>query len=271
MRRFVLILVLYLLIYNGFGFDLGRPIGGASTAMGRTSVCGRGIWTLQNNPAGLAYTDRWSFGVYYENAWMLRETAYKFGGIAKGIPRIGCIGVSFLQFGGSVYSENKLGLAYARAFGPYLQLGIQADYLLLHWGEGYNNQNAFSIEVGLQSQITSKLRLGAYVFNPIHSRLGTLHDESLPIMMRLGMAYQFTEEFLGQCEVEYDTDRAGLSIRTGFEYLVFKKFHLRAGIQANPNIFSFGISYQVAGIVIEVSAQMQQMLGVGLGMGVKRE
>ena len=269
MKKYILILVSHLLIYNVFGFDLSKPAGGRSAAMGRTGVCDQGLMGLQNNPAGLAYNERWCFGAYYENAWMLKETAYKYGMVAKGIPKVGCLGLSFFQFGGSAYSENKFGVAYARAFGPYLQLGIQADYLLLHWGDGYRNQSTFSFELGLQSQVTPKLRLGAYVFNPIHSRLGTLNGDGIPIVMRFGMAYQFMEEFEGQCEVEYDSSRRGFSLRGGVEYLVFKRFYLRAGVQANPNIFTFGISYQLFGITLEVAAQMQAVgvrsLGVGVG------
>lgn len=269
MKKYILILFLYLLIYNVFGFDLSKPAGGRSAAMGRTGVCEQGIMGLQNNPAGLAYNERWSFGAYYENAWMLKETAYKFGGVAKGIPKVGCIGLSFFQFGGTAYSENKFGLAYSRAFGPYLQLGIQADYLLLHWGDGYGNQSTFSFELGIQSQVTPKLRLGAYVFNPIHSRLGTLNEDGIPIVMRFGLAYQFIEDFMGQCEVEYDSSRRGFSLRGGIEYLVFKRFYLRAGVQANPNIFTFGISYQLFGINVEVAAQMGVAGGRSWELGVR--
>lgn len=270
MIRNQLVLIAALLINKVYGIDLSHPVGGRSAAMGRTSVCERGIWSLQNNPAGLALSDGWHYGAYYENQWMLKETAFKFGGLSKTIPKIGCIGLGFSQFGGNAYSENRFGLCYARDFGPFLQLGVQADYLLLHWGDGYSNQCAFSFGIGIQSQVTEKTRLGAYVFNPIHSRLGTLNKDALPIVMRVGLAYQFTEDFVGQCEIGYDSSRSGFSLHGGLEYLVFKQFHLRAGVQSNPNVLTFGLSYQWGPIWVEVAAQMHQVLGVGGGMGVGR-
>ena len=269
MIRIKCILVVTLLLNKVYAIDLNKPVGGRSVAMGRTSVCERGIWALQNNPAGLALTKEWGFGAYYENQWMLKATAFKYGGIAKGIPKVGCIGLSCCQFGGASYSENQFGLCYARDFGSYLQLGLRADYLLLHWGEGYSNQGAFSFTLGLQSQVTEKLQLGACLFNPIHSRLGTLNKDALPIVMRLGIAYQFTEDFVGQCELGYNSSRAGFSLHGGLEYLVFKQFYLRAGVQSNPNILSFGLSYQLGPIQVEVSAEMHQAMGASMGVGMK--
>ena len=154
MIRIKCILVVTLLLNKVYAIDLNKPVGGRSVAMGRTSVCERGIWALQNNPAGLALTKEWGFGAYYENQWMLKETTFKSGGVAKAIEGIGCFGLSVNQFGGSNYSESKFGLAYARGFGPYLQIGLQLDYLLLHWGGDYPNRGAPCFELGLQSQVT---------------------------------------------------------------------------------------------------------------------
>ena len=268
MIRIKCILVVALLINKVYGFDLTHPVGGRSVAMGRTAVCEKGIWALQNNPAGLAMTEGWRFGVFYENQWMLKATALKYGAVSKNIPKIGCVGLSLFQFGGSPYSENQFGLCYARDFGPYLQLGLRGNYLLFHWGEGYPNQGAFSFALGLQSQVTEKLRLGACVSNPIHSRLGTLNKDAIPIVMRLGMAYQFIEDFAGLCEMSYDSSRSGFSFHGGLEYLVFKQFHLRAGIQSNPNTLSFGVSYRLGPIQVEVSAELQQALGPSLCFGL---
>lgn len=268
MKRFKLILIFYLLINRCNATDLTKTVGGRSAAMGGTAVCEQSIWALQNNPAGLATLQGWHIGLYYENQWLMKETAFKYGGLAKDISGIGCFGLSVCQYGWSQFSENKFGIAYARDFGPYLRIGLQADWLLLHLGEGYANRSVPGFELGIQSQVTEKLLLGAYLFNPLNSRLKTLNNDAMPIVMRFGVTYQLTEDFVGQLELEKDSQRTGIRLGGGMEYLLFKRFSLRAGAQYNPNIISFGVGYAIKNIHVDVAAQMHQALGTSIQVGM---
>ena len=236
--------------------------------MGGSSVASRGLWAMQNNPAGMAYLNKFSLGLYYENRWFLSETAYKSAALA--VPtQFGCLGLSFNQFGSSKYSENKFGLAYAKDFGPYLQIGLQLDYLSISLGSEYGRQSAVTFELGLQSQVTEKLRLGTYIFNPVSFKLEqSINQEKLPIVFRFGMAYQFTKDFVGQCEIEKNTDHDGVSLRGGLEYEALKNFYLRAGVQTNPGLLTFGLGYEISFARIDVAAQLHQMLGASLQVGM---
>lgn len=236
--------------------------------MGGTAVASRGLWALQNNPAGMANLDQFSFGLYYENHWMLKETAFKSAALAIPV-KFGCLGLSFNQFGSSKYSENKFGLAYAKDFGPYLQIGLQLDYLMLSIGNDYDKQSAVTFELGIQSQITEKLRLGTYIFNPVHIALRqSINQEKLPIVFRFGAAYQFTKDFVGQCEIEKNTDYEGVSLRGGLEYEALKDFYLRAGVQTNPGLLSFGLGYEIRFARIDVAAQLHEILGNTIQVGM---
>ena len=188
MKRLLLLITLILSTSTIFAYDFIHPFGGRAAAMGGSSVASQGLWALQNNPAGMANLDKISLGLYYENRWMLPETAYKCGAFA--LPtKFGTLGLSFNQFGSSKYNENKFGLAYAKDFGRYLQIGLQLDYLLLKIGNDYGKFSAVTFELGIQSHVTDKLTLGTYVFNPVNfSFEQTLNHEKLPIVMRFGMA-----------------------------------------------------------------------------------
>ena len=268
MKKLILLITLILSTSTIFAYDFIHPFGGRAAAMGGSSVASQGLWAMQNNPAGMANLDKISLGLYYENRWMMPETAYKCGAFA--LPtKFGTLGLSFNQFGSSKYSENKFGLAYAKDFGRYLQVGLQLDYLLVKIGNDYGSYRAFTFELGLQSHVTDKLTLGAYVFNPISFRLEqTLNHEKLPIVMRFGMAYKFTKDFLGQCEIEKNTEREGVSLRGGLEYEAFKKFFIRAGVQTNPGILSFGVGYAIRFAQINVAAQLHNELGASIQVGM---
>lgn len=268
MKRQFLLIAFIALTFNLFAHDFINPIGGRAAAMGGSSVASRGLWAMQNNPAGMAYLDKFSLGLYYENRWFLPETAYKSAALAVPV-KFGCLGLSFNQFGSSKYSENKFGLAYAKDFGRYLQIGLQLDYLLINNGENYGKQSAFTFELGIQSQVTERLRLGTYIFNPVSFTLKqTLNQEKLPIVFRFGLAYQFTKDFVGQCEIEKNTEHEGVSLRVGLEYEALKNFYLRAGLQTNPGLLTFGLGYEIRFARIDVAAQLHQVLGASIQIGM---
>lgn len=268
MKKLLLLISLILTASNIFAYDIIHPIGGRAAAMGSSSVASQGLWAMQNNPAGMANLDKISLGLYYENRWMLPETAYKCGAFA--LPtKFGTLGLSFNQFGSSKYNENKFGLAYAKDFGRYLQIGLQLDYLLLKIGNDYGKFNAVTFELGIQSHVTNKLTLGTYIFNPINfSFEQTLNHEKLPIVMRFGLAYQFTKDFVGQCEIEKNTEREGISLRGGLEYEAVRNLYIRAGVQTNPGILSFGLGYAIRFAQINVAAQLHNELGASVQIGM---
>ena len=268
MKKLLLLISLILSTSTLFAYDFIHPFGGRAAAMGGTSVASRGLWAMQNNPAGMTNLDKISLGLYYENRWMLPETAYKCGAFA--LPtNFGTLGLSFNQFGSSKYNENKFGLAYAKDFGRYLQIGLQLDYLLLKIGNDYGKFSAVTFELGIQSQVTDKLRLGTYIFNPVNfSFEQTLNHEKLPIVMRFGMAYQFTKDFIGQCEIEKNTEREGVSLRGGLEYEAVKNLYIRAGAQSNPGILTFGVGYAIRFAQVDVAAQLHNELGASIQIGM---
>ena len=268
MKKLLFLITLFFSTSTLFAHDFIHPLGGRAAAMGGSSVASQGLWAMQNNPAGMANLNKISLGLYYENRWMLPETAYKGGAFA--LPtKFGCLGLSFNQFGSSKYNENKFGLAYAKDFGRYLQIGLQLDYLLLKIGNDYGSYRAVTFELGLQSQVTDNLTLGTYIFNPVNFRLEqTLNHEKLPIVMRFGLAYQFTKDFIGQCEIEKNTEREGVSLRGGLEYVAFKNFYIRVGAQTNPGILSFGLGYGIRFAQINVAAQLHNELGASIQIGM---
>ena len=141
----------------------------------------------------------------------------------------------------------------------------QLDYLLISQGDTYGRQSAITFELGIQSQVTNKLRLGTYIFNPVSFRLQqSLNQEKLPIVFRFGAAYQFTKDFVGQCEIEKNTERKGVSLRGGLEYEALKNFYLRAGVQSNPGILTFGLGYALHFVKIDAAAQLHQELGASI-------
>ena len=135
-----------------------------------------------------------------------------------------------------IYSMEDEKIMYNVSEDPSIQTGTTSDAL----------QNTPGVEVDVEGTFRLKLK--------------TLNEDALPVVMAMGLAYQFTEDFVGQFEVEKDSQRSGIRLSGGLEYLMFERFSLRAGVQHNPNILSFGVGYLVRNIHVDVAAQLHQVL-----------
>ncbi len=245
---------------NVAAFEGAGTIGARSAGMGRASVSLTDFWSIQNNPAGMALAERMAAGVYYENRFLMPELAMKSAALI--VPsRFGVLGVSFNQFGYSNFNENKLGLAYARSFGPGLRIGLQLDYLSTRFGGGYEGMDNLTFELGVQSNISEKVILGAFVFNPVRARLSDYTDERIPVVLRFGLTYLISDQLIAVGEVEKNTGRDA-DLRFGLEYAFNHMFYARTGLAVNPGLFTFGAGIDFGNLRFDIAASMHQILGV---------
>jgi len=263
MKRNLLVIGLCLLCSYCNAWELVSPVGSRSSALGNCSVALQDFWSIHNNPAGFAGLDDISFGVSYENRFLMKELSYLNAGFALPINNMGGFSLTFSRFGFSNYNENKIGIGYARAFGPHLKIGLQIDYLLFKFSGDYKNRNTATFELGIQSDITEKLCVGAYIFNPINIKIKTLNKDKIPIVFRLGVSYKITKDFMATTEIEYNSEK-NFDYRIGLDYNVLKGFFIRAGVYTNPATACFGAGYSVKWFTVDVSAKMNQITGVSL-------
>lgn len=240
-------------------WDLMNPVGSRSAALGGCSVTFSDFWSTHNNPAGMALWKDFSAGLSYENRFLMKELGYKNMAVLLPIT-IGSFGVSVSQFGYEKYNENKIGISYARSFAPYLRIGLQLDYLLFKFSEDYENRSIATFELGIQSNITDNICIGLLIFNPINVKIKSINNERIPVIMRLGMNYNVSKNFLAVCELEEDFEK-DYHIRIGLEYNVIKSFFIRAGIHTAPNTFCLGVGYNYKWITVDVASQFHQRMG----------
>lgn len=252
-----------ILIFIGVSLKAGGevyPIGARQAGMGRTSVAITDLWNIQNNQAGIALLDKISVGIYYESRFLVNELSMK--SVAVAVPsKIGVLGLSFNHFGYSLYSDMKIGLAYARSFGQYFRIGLQLDYLKTTLGEDYGTKSNITFELGIQSDVTESLTIGAYVYNPIQVKLADYNNEKIPAVFRLGVGWKISKNFFATIEAEKNTVINPIILRGGLEYSIKEKFFLRAGFTTMQEIFSMGFGINIKFLRFDISAVMHQSLG----------
>ena len=236
------------------------PLGARNAGMCRSSVALTGFWSIFNNQAGLALISKPTAGISYESKFSLSELSNKTAAFAYPL-NFGVIGVDFNHFGYSQYNEMKVGLTYARAFGKYIRIGLQLDYLQSTLGDGYGSKSNVTFELGVQSDVTDEITLGAYVFNPVRVKLSDYADERIPAIYRFGMAWHFSDNFLATAEAEKNSFYPKIIIRGGLEYDLKQKFVFRTGFSSGDEIFSFGFGLHLKGVRFDIAAIMHQTLG----------
>lgn len=263
MKRFIFsgLLVLALLT-PVYAWDMLQPSGGRTNSLGKCSVALNDFWSLHNNPAGISLYKDLSFGISYENRFLLKELGYKNVGLLLPLKK-GAIGISASQFGYEHYNENVIGFALARNFGPHLKIGLKLDYIFLEFSGDYENFSTPTFELGIQYEINENLNLGAYLFNPIHVKIRSINNLKIPIIMRLGFSYFIKDDFMITSEIEENIEE-DFSYRFGIEYECYKRLHIRSGFQLAPEMFTFGIGYDYKWCKIDVSGQMNQELGTSI-------
>jgi hypothetical protein len=233
--------------------------GGRAAAMGNTCMAFYDGWSGFNNQAGLGWCKKFSAGAYYENRFLLKELSLKAIGAVLPVKK-GAFGLSFRYFGFSLYNEIKTGLAFGMRFGNSFSAGIQLDYLRFHVGEDYGTKNLFTFEIGLQYRAKEQLCLAVHIFNPVLIKLTNDPVERVPTVIRLGIAWQASKNFITSAEVEKDLVNIPI-IKAGLEYHFVNPLYIRIGFLTNPTQFTFGFGLEFGNLSFDIASSYHMVLG----------
>ncbi|MFM6926368.1 MAG: hypothetical protein ACKOU7_12755 [Ferruginibacter sp.] len=139
--------------------------------------------SFTGNQAALARVTSAGIGVFGERRFMLSETSVYTAGAS--VPtRLGNLGIQLNYAGFKNFSENKIGLAYARKLGKLLDIGVQFNYYGYRI-PAYGNASTINVEIGAMMHLTESLHAGIHVDNPVARNFGKDSKE------KLAAAYKF--------------------------------------------------------------------------------
>ena len=241
------------------------PSGARSSGLANASVSLSDLWSVQNNQAGLGFHKTMDAGVFYQNQFMLRELSTK--AFAMTLPtKRGTFGVCVSNFGYSLFSQNKYGLAFGKAFGENISAGVMMDYVQTAIPE-YGKKGVLVAEAGIQAKPAKNIILGVHVFNLTRTRLASYNDERIPTIMKLGANYKFSDKVFMALETEKDIDKKAM-FKTGLEYKPVKELCLRAGISTNPSLSCFGFGINLKNFQLDLSSTYHSTFGFSPQMGL---
>lgn len=259
---FVTIQCLLLLVDSPFlmADGLWTPEGARSAGLNHSTVAIGDFWSIQNNQAGMAGINRLTIGISYQDQFGMNELAQRSVAVIAPL-KWGVGGLSMHYFGFSLYSETKIGVAFARSLGTHFRFGLQLDYLQTKYGEHYGKTQDITFEIGLQADLTHDLRLGMCIFNPVSLKQAEYQQQALPIVFRFGLAYSFSKSLLVTAEAEKNSFINQIVIRSGVEYEINHRFTFRLGFGTYQEIFSMGLGIHLGHLQLDLASRMHASLG----------
>jgi hypothetical protein len=265
MRLWFLAFILFPVFTNTSFADNG-PIGARASAMGGASATLSDVWAVQNNQAGIGFLKSPVFGAYYENRFLLKQLSTS--AFAAAIPvKKGAFGLTYTGFGYSAFKETKIGLAYGMALTENFSAGIQLDYLNTRIADIYGKANALTAEIGFQGKLSKKVIVAGHIYNPNRAKMTTYNNEIIPMQIRMGIQYIFSEKVFVLAEAE-KSSYSKINLKGGVEYIPAKDVYIRAGGASNPAQASFGVGVNMKGLKCDISSAYHSILGFSPQIGL---
>ncbi|RYF87572.1 MAG: hypothetical protein EOO03_10480 [Chitinophagaceae bacterium] len=184
------------------------------TSLGAYTTRQTDPFAFTNNQAALAQVNTAKVGVFGERRFMLAEnTLY---GLAAAIPSsLGNFGLQLNYAGFKNFNEQKVGLAYARRLGKFLDLGAQFNYYGYRVPQ-YGNASAINFEIGAIMHFSDKLNGGIHVYNPVGGDLPKETSEKLASAYKMGLGYDASDNFYVSAEIIKEEDKPSLTMKNAF-------------------------------------------------------
>jgi hypothetical protein len=239
---------------------------GQETAVGARSASMAGIsagledsWSVMNNPAGLARYNHLTICTNLEQRYFMKELGYY--ALALSVPASnGCIGIATLYSGYQAFTDQKFRIGYGRLFGEHILSGISLVYVFQRAGNEARPVHQVSYELGAIVILSNKINLAFSTFNPFQLYYRSEDYATLPAIFRLGLSYHYATAFFLHTELEKDLDLPPI-LKIGLEYIFRELFYIRAGIQALPASYSFGIAIRHQRFLFEFASSYHFYLG----------
>ncbi|MFN6038808.1 MAG: hypothetical protein ACK452_10115 [Bacteroidota bacterium] len=245
-------------------------VGARATALGGVSSTFSDVWSAHNNQAGLADLHQIEAGAYYENRFLVKELNYSAFVAAIPLKKNGGFGLSYTNFGFSVFRQTKVGLGYGMRFSENFSAGVQLDYFQARINDAtnnYGNKGIFTGELGFLAKLTKQVSVSGHLYNIARAKIASYNNEIIPVVLKFGLHYKVSERVSLLTEAEKGS-YTPMNIKGGVEYNPAKDFYLRAGANSNPMQMSFGAGVKYQELNFDLSSSWHSILGFSPQIGL---
>jgi hypothetical protein len=223
------------------------------------------VFSVFNNPAGLAQINWREVGIYYSPApFGLSELSN--GYVAYNEPfNFGSLSIGGMTYGFDLYRESKVVLGYSYNYENILFAGLTINYHSYSI-QNYGSTSAIYFNAGGLVYILNELRWGFFVNNLNKASVVDI-DDQIPMVIVTGLSFDIMQNFSLNFSLEKDI-RFNPSIQFGIEYDIIEYLSLRAGTSNEPSRFTAGVGINYSLFSLDYAFFTHQDLGLTHQAGI---
>lgn len=225
------------------------------TAMGESTVALKGSpLAAFNNPASLTGHTSPEVASSYHVPFIHAISTLQ-GSISVPLGDKGEAGaLSLERFGSGEYSESRVLVSIASQISPAVDAGVSAAYLTRSI-DGFSEDSAIGLDLGIQGSLLENLRFGATVRNINSPSIGP-GSEKVRSGKEAGIAWNPSGQILLTSSIEQLTPGSSLKFHYGTEYALTGNISLRMGLSSDPSVVSGGVGFSLG--KLEVAAAVKK-------------
>ncbi|MEX2574472.1 MAG: hypothetical protein WD317_09250 [Balneolaceae bacterium] len=240
-------------------------LGARALALGQATAAMAGDnWAVFHNPA-LLKTEQHAVSFYAMRFAGLAELTDMAAAATFGLPGSpgGVVGAGLHRYGFDLFSETRFRIGYRNSLDRF-SYGALVNYSHVSLGGGYGSAGAAGIDLGVAAEPGGGLVIGARAVNINRPAYGDT-DEELPRELAIGVTYRMSGSAVVLADLVKDV-RFPLSLRCGFELLLFPDLYARTGITLEPGTWSLGFGYSPESFSVGIAVQNHDVLGLNPGL-----
>lgn len=262
--RFILLLFLVVSLCTEYNKAQISPGAKDISLANSSSPVSDDVFSIFNNPAGLAETVKREFGIFYSPApFGFTEMANTFACYAEPF-NWGTAAAGFMSYGFSLYRETRITAGASYKYSEAVLLGSTLNMHNIKI-ERYGSASAFYMDAGAIVYLTNDIRTGFFVHNLNNASFKNYKDQ-IPVVLNTGVGVDFENASLS-VSAEKDT-RYKFSLSAGLAYFLTDNFTLRAGFGNEPNRYSGGIGIRYSFVTFDYAVFNHSELGLTHQFGI---
>ena len=252
-------LIILVFFISSTSFTQNIP-GAKQNSMSNSGVAlSNDVFSIFNNPAGLAQMNWKEVGLYYSPApFGLKELANGYAAYNQPFS-FGSIAIGGMTYGYKLYRENKVTFAFSYNYKNKFFAGAAINYHTVKI-QNYGSSSAIYFNVGGLAYILKNLRWGFDIQNLNRATFGKYEDQ-IPVIFNSGFSYDVIKTFSLNIAIRKDI-RYKASLLIGLDYNIISNLSLRTGFSNEPTRFSAGIGINFSSFSLDYAVTTHQDLGL---------
>jgi len=223
------------------------------------------VFSLFNNPAGLAQMNWREVGIYYSPApFGLSELANGYAAYHEPTS-IGSFALGGMSYGFDLYRESKVTLGYSYNYIDKFFAGVTFNYQTVSI-QNYGNDGALFISFGGLAYVSNVFRLGFSIQNINRATFGN-EDDQIPMVFNTGLSYDVADELTVNFAIDKDI-KYKASFQFGINYDIIEYLSLRIGFSNEPSKYSAGIGINYSMFSLDYAMFTHNDLGLTHQAGI---